>query len=107
MARTNTRIDRGAAVLWASAALIFALAIMQAGRTDPGRAAMADVGETGDLTVVNFNAGAGEEAVAILDRREETLFVYNIDGLRQVEMQVAEDLQVLFARARQAASGNR
>jgi tRNA U38,U39,U40 pseudouridine synthase TruA len=107
MARTQTRIDKGAAILWASAAAIFALAIVQAGRTDPGVAAHAAVATTGDLTVMNFSAGGNEEAVAVLDRREETLFVYSVDSLRNVEMQVAEDIRVLFARARQATSGNR
>ena len=100
------RFNPSAVSLWASALVILALVIVQAGRMDPGHLAFADVSEIGDLTILNADAGGGEDVVVILDRRDERVYVYGLLN-RNPELLVAENLAELFTRAREIAGGGR
>jgi hypothetical protein len=105
MSTTNTRINAGAAVLWASAFVIMALILVVASGRNVGTTALADVANVQDLTVLTVNAGNGEEVVAVLDRREEFLYVYSVEQQRKVELYLTQELKSAFAEARQQVMG--
>lgn len=100
------RLNHSAVSLWASALVILALVIVQAGRMDPGGMAYADVADHGDITMVNANAGSGEDIVVVLDRRAERVFVYSLIN-RKPELLVSEGLADLFTRAAATSGAGR
>lgn len=100
------RVNPGALSLWASAMMITALVIIQAGRVDTGHLAYADVTEAGDMVITNANAGGGEDVLVMIDQHEERVFVYGLQN-RAPEMLVAENLRDLFVQAKAQAGGNR
>lgn len=80
-----------AAVLWASAFLLAALTIVQAGRLplNAAHAAAANQGNQG-MSVVTQNTGLGPperpyEALWVLDSRGEMLFIYYIENANSGE----------------------
>jgi hypothetical protein len=90
------RNDRGmntaaTAVLWASAFLIAALVIVQAGRL-PVNPAYADMAVAeGGYTLLTTDSGRGEDAAPnellyVLDSREEVILVYEIEDARQKQV---------------------
>jgi len=101
------RINTAAAVLWASAFVLAALVITQAGRL-PINPAYAEMGvENGDFTLVTSNSGRGENAAPyellyVLDSRDEVLLVYEIEDAhqRQIVLRGGADLPVWFRNAR-------
>lgn len=94
------RVDHGLAALWASAFVIAALVLTQAGRlTGLEPTAAADVSEVADLTVVTTNAGSGWDVMALLDRRGEVLYVYGVSGGRNVELYQVQKLNEVFEQA--------
>lgn len=97
------RLDSGAAALWASALVIAALIITQAGRLSAGNAALADVAITDDLSVATVFANNGEDVVTIIDRQAERLFVYGVEQGSRVELLQSHDLRELFGQGRGAA----
>lgn len=101
-------ISGGSAALWASAAVILALIIVQAGRLpalDP--AARADlVSQSDQYTILTFNDG-NEDVVAVLDGRGEELFIYLVRNRTRLEFIGRESLPVLFENARGAGSGRK
>jgi hypothetical protein len=97
----QARAGGGTAALWASAALILALIIIQAGRLpalDPAANA-AMVSQSGQYTVLTFNGG-NEDIVAVLDGRGEELFLYQVRTRSKLEFVGREDLRTLFSTAR-------
>lgn len=92
------RLNHSAISLWASALVILALVIVQAGRMDPGGMAFADVADNGTVVMINADAGGGEDVIVLLDQRAERIYVYSLVN-RQPEMLVAEKLADLFTRA--------
>ena len=107
-AETNVNINAGAAVLWASAFVIIALIIVQAGRL-PGNAAYAEmVADRGSYTLMTADSGRGgdedpNEILYVIDSREQTLLVYEVEDARkrQVTFREGQPLDQLFQRARQ------
>ncbi len=100
-------INTAAAVLWASAFVLAAMVITQAGRL-PVNPAYADMGvENGGFAMVTASSGRGEDAAPyellyVLDSRDEVLLVYEIEDLRQrqIVMRGGADLPVWFRNAR-------
>lgn len=96
-----------AAVLWASAFVIAALAIVQAGRL-PGSTAYAEtVAELGDYTVLTARTGKGPddrpyEALWVIDNREQVLIVYDLEDAQRGKLIVrgGGSLRNLFRTAR-------
>ncbi len=96
----DTRIDAGAATLWASAMLILALVIIQAGRLGAGAQAMAEVSEVGDTIIATAQVDVGEDVFAVLDSRAEKLLLYSVVNRNSIELRETVDLPQLFAEAR-------
>ena len=105
--KTTYRVNPGVATLWASAFVIAALVLFQAGRTDLANQAYADVIAVNDLTVLNVQVSDNEEVVAVLDQRSELLSVYAVEGGRNLVRHTTEDLSRVFVQARNAAAGGR
>src|SRR5262245_60979323 len=110
-ASPNTKsINSGAAALWASALVIAALIIVQAGRLSGAHnAAHAGMqGDRGDYTLLTASAGTGPETdpndiFCVLDSREQILLVYEVEDAqkKQVVLRDVYQLDNLFLRARQ------
>ncbi len=93
------RFDTGLAALWASAFVIAGMLLSHAGRTSIEPTAHADVSEVADLTVVTAPAGSNWDIMALLDRREEVLYVYGLGGNRSVELYQVQKLDEAFTQA--------
>ena len=104
MTRTRTT---PVAALWASAFVIAALAVIQAGRL-PGSAAHANmVSELGDFTILTAPTGQGPdqrpyEALWVIDNREQVLIVYELEDAQRGTLTVrgGGSLRNLFLQAR-------
>ena len=104
----GTTINGSAAALWASAFVIIAFIIVQAGRL-PGNQAMAGVAsERGSYTLLTASTGIGPEArpddaLFVLDSRDQVLLVYDIENIsrKQITLRDGGSLENLFVRARQ------
>lgn len=108
--RRNASIATPAALLWASAFLLAALTIVQAGRlpTNTAYAGAANQGSQG-MSVVTQNTGLGPdskpyEALWVLDSRGEMLFIYYIEnanaGEKALLLRQAMPVTELFRLAR-------
>ena len=95
------------AVLWASAFVIGAMIITQAGRL-PGFAAYGEtVDSQADYTILTARTGLGREvepseALFVIDNREQVLLVYEVEDAQRQTMflRAKEYLPALFATAR-------
>ena len=104
----NKNVNASAAALWASAFVIGAMIIMQAGRL-PGNAAHAEMAtDRGSYTLLTCNSGKGgetdpDELLYIIDSREQVLLVYEVEDARKGQINVRDggSLDALFQRARQ------
>lgn len=103
---SNPRIDLSA-VLWASAFILAALVIIQAGRM-PGNQAHAEMA-TGNETYTLLTADAGtggdqrpDELLFVIDSRDQMLLVYRIEDAshKRVSLIAGGSLQGLFSTAR-------
>lgn len=100
-------IDISRAVLWASAFVIMALVIVQAGRI-PGRAAHAEMTSTADdIVLLTTDAGRGgdenpDEVLYVIDSRAEVLLVYEVEDARkgQIILRDGGRLERLFSGVR-------
>ena len=108
--RTGRAAGIPAALLWASAFLLAALTIVQAGRLplNAAHAAAANQGNQG-MSVVTQNTGLGPaerpyEALWVLDSRGEMLFIYYIEnansGEKSLLLRQAVPIADLFRVAR-------
>ena len=106
-AKTNHSQTRPAAVLWASAFVIAAIAIVQAGRL-PGNAAYAETAsDLGDYSLVTARTGKGpderpNESLWVIDNREQVLIVYELEDAQRGTLTVrgGGSLHNLFLQAR-------
>jgi hypothetical protein len=100
-------INTPAAVLWASAFIIAALIVIQAGRL-PQNSAYAEMATGhGGFSLVTADAGRGgdvqpDELLYVIDSREQVLLVYEIEDARQgrVTLRDGGSLVNLFGSAR-------
>ena len=100
MNSTPARIDSGAAALWASAMVILALVILQAGRLGAGRQAMADVISVDDTVLLTSEVDGTEDILTVLDSRTDTLLVYGVVNRNTIELRETVNLAELFQSAR-------
>ena len=102
--QTNRMI---AAPLWASAFVIGALVLTQAGRL-PEPAAYGEMSASeGDYTILTANSGRGgeqqpDEVLYVIDNRDQVILCYGIDNVsrRQIILRDGGSLATLFRRAR-------
>jgi len=101
------QLNPAAAVLWASAFIIAALVIVQAGRL-PANAAYASVAASnGDYLLLTANSGAGDDAepdelLYVIDSRDQVYYVYEIENIsrNQMILRAGGSLDALFRTAR-------
>ncbi len=101
------RFDGSAAALWASAFVIAAMVVVQAGKL-PGNTAHAEMSSGQDgYTVLTTNSGRGgdadpDELLFVLDNVDEVLLVYEIEDARnkQIFLRDGGSLGNLFGSAR-------
>lgn len=103
------RLDAGGAALWASAFVILALVIVQAGRLGGAgeKAYAGDVAELATLRLLTASSGDNEEFLAILNHTDETISIYGIENGRSVELFQVQSLPEMFTQARGAVGGRR
>ncbi len=113
MTDTNTssahRIDLACAALWASAFVLGAMVIVQAGRLvwPLGAEARADlVASVGDHTALTFNTG-NDDVLAVLDSRGEQLYTYRLQNQNRVELVRAYSVKDLFDTGRRMGAGRK
>ncbi len=99
--------NQPATALWASAFVIAALIIVQAGRL-PGGAAYAEMESgVGDYTILTARTGKGPEtrpyeALFVIDNREQVLMVYDMEDAQRgtIVVRGGGSLENLFLNAR-------
>ena len=104
--KTRTTFNHSAAVLWASAFVIIAMIILQAGRMS-GNAAYAEMSSTTDVySLLTTNSGRGgetepDELLYVINNREGIMMVYEIEDARkrQVLLRDGGRLEALFQAA--------
>jgi len=99
--------DRGGSghgALWASAAVLAGLVLVQAGRMRDN-AALADmVVQAGEYTLLTTEA-QNEELLYVIDVRTEELSIYRIGQQRSLELIYKDVLPELFSAARLSSGG--
>ena len=103
----NPSVNPAAAVLWASAFIIGALILLQAGRL-PVNSAHADmVSDRASYAIMTARSGRGRdtdphEVLYVIDSREQVLLMYEIEDTRnrQILLREAYNLDEQFQRAR-------
>lgn len=94
--------------LWASAFVILALIITEAGRRNVGNAAYAgDAAEVADLAVLTASSGTEEDVLCILDQRNETISIFAVEPARGVQLMQTQSLRDAFIQARGTTTGGR
>ncbi len=102
----RTTINHSAAVLWASAFVIIAMIILQAGRMT-GNTAYAEMATSSDVySLLTTNSGTGgetdpNELLYVINKREGIMMVYEIEDARkrQVLLRDGGSLDALFKAA--------
>jgi hypothetical protein len=97
---SKSRIDAGAASLWASAFVVMAMIITQASDARLGKEARADVTTVGSLTVTNIQSREDADILMILNDAQERLYIYGLEQGRTLELLQSQDLAEIFASAR-------
>lgn len=94
------------AALWASAFILLALIITEAGKRNAGNTAFAgDATNVADLAVLTASSGTDEDVLCILDQRNETLSIFGVEQGRSVQLLQVQDIRQAFTQARGTASG--
>lgn len=103
----TTRFNSSTAALWASAFVILALIIVQAGRLPGNPAHAAVVADRGSYTLMTADSGKGgdtepDEVLCVIDSREQILLVYEVEDTRRggIILRDGYALGELFTRAR-------
>lgn len=101
---TNTPFAHAA--LWASAFVLLALIIIEAGKRNAGNAALAgDATNIADLAVLTASSGTDEDVLCILDQRNETLSIFGVEQGRSVQLLQVQDIRQAFTQARSGTTG--
>ncbi|RMH14232.1 MAG: hypothetical protein D6695_01830 [Planctomycetota bacterium] len=103
----NTSKNAARLTLSITAAVLFALIMLQT-LGMPAKTAQAGlVSKTGGYTMLTVNGGRPDELLFVIDDRNENLFVYSIEGGRIIELQARESLPEMFTAARAQSIGQR
>jgi hypothetical protein len=103
----KTRLN-SSAMLTASALVIGALVIVQAGRLMTGTPARADlVSSSGTLTALTAESTNSNDILLVLDGRAEELLVYKIENQNAVELYKKYNVPRLMSEARGRSTGRK
>lgn len=94
------RVQPGVGALWASAFVLAALVVVQAGRLGAGAQARADVSSVGELTILTSDTGNREDIVFVMDARSDALLIYGVENRNRVELYQNIKLTEFFTQAR-------
>jgi hypothetical protein len=97
------------AALWASAFVIMALIIVQAGRLGgPVMPAHADIATVGDITIATTQGSSDEEILVVMNRVDQALLLYSVDGSRRLQLLQHYSLPQVFddMAGRRGSGGN-
>ncbi len=104
--------DRSTMPLIASALVLLALILVQAGRTGESSpvapsTALAEMAAVsgGYAAMTTQGLSSSEELLYVLDQRAERLMVYRVENQRDIVLQRSENLAAVFTQARAAAGG--
>lgn len=106
---SSPRFELSTAALWASAFILAAMVIVQAGRLvwPLGSSAKADlVASIGDYTALTFNSG-NDDVLAVLDGRGEQLYAYRVQNQNRLELLRAYSVKELFETGRRLGAGRK
>jgi len=106
---STPRVNLAAAALWASAFILGAMVIVQAGRLvwPLGPEARAElVTRVGDHTALTFDSG-NDDVLVILDGRGEQLYAYRLQSQNRVELLRAYTVAELFDLGRRLGAGRK
>jgi hypothetical protein len=92
------------AALWASAFVIGALILVQAGRWAGNTARAEMVSQSGDYAMLTTDSGS-DELLYVIDNRNEQMFVYRVENQNSVQLYGRESIAQLFTHARARAVG--
>ncbi|MCA9310314.1 MAG: hypothetical protein KDA21_03860 [Phycisphaerales bacterium] len=101
-------LNGAAAALWASAFVIMALIIIQAGQvgTGPNAAWAETISDVGDYEIMTVPVGNLEEVLVVLDSRDETIYTYATSA-RAVELQDFRNVREMFELAQNRGNPKR
>lgn len=103
----KTRLN-STAFLSASALLIAALVVVQAGRLLTGTPAQADmVSTSGVFTALTSEATNSNDVLLVLDGRSEELLVYKVENQNSVELYKKYNVPRLMSEARSRHTGRK
>lgn len=93
--------------LWASAAVIAALIIVQAGRMTGSEAYAGLVLQGDQYTLLTSRSGSSEDVAVVIDHRSEEIFVYQHRGSGSggIDLLTRANVGDLFGQARQIFGG--
>lgn len=92
------QIDVGAAALWASAFVVLAMILVQAGNRGGNTALARDVDDVSSMRILNADAGSGEDVIVVLNQTDETLSIYSVEAQRSLELYQSVPLGELFEK---------
>jgi len=90
-------LDAGSAILWASAFVITALTIVQAGRST-GTSAHASEIKSRAMSIATLNNNNAEEIIAIADDSLSAIFLYRVGTGPELELMDARPISAFFPR---------
>jgi hypothetical protein len=107
MSKRTNNVNAASAVLWASAFVIAAMVIIQAGKL-PGNEAQAEMAvHRHGFTLLTVDSGRGDDAAPnellyIIDSRDAMMYVYEIENAqnREILLRRGGNLSNLFATGR-------
>ena len=106
--RSSAHVSGASSALWASAVVVIALIIVQAGRLPGNQAQAATQADRGAYTLLTASSGNGPESnpnelLFVMDSREQVLLVYEIEDAhkKSITLRDGGPLDNMFIRARQ------
>ncbi len=100
----KSNMQRATPALWASAFLILALIILQAGNVKTAEAEM--VSSRGAYSIMTTDSGT-EDLLVVIDDRNEQLLAYKVKSTQGVELYQSVSLPDAFKRGRDGVQGRR
>lgn len=100
MTENTTRRLSSSTFMWASAFVLAALIVVQAGRMGESQARADLVSSVGGVTALTVAGAASEDLLMVIDGRSEELFVYRVENQNNLELYRRYSLPRMFTDAR-------